>query len=106
MQKEPSKDKTKNILLSSSDTLLWQGFASVIVPGLTINRICALVQFIQRKSLVKGPMGSPWIPTIIGLASIPMIIKPIDDGVEDVMDMTFRKWTGYHPHHSFESKDS
>ncbi|KAK9305497.1 hypothetical protein QLX08_003509 [Tetragonisca angustula] len=84
---------TKNIVLSMSDTLLWQSFASVIVPGFTINRICATVQFIQKRSN-NVSLKNRWIPTIIGLASIPLIIHPIDNLVEETMNVTYRRWIG------------
>lgn len=52
----------------------------------------------QRRN-VRYSLKSRWISTAVGLASIPLIIRPIDLTVEDAMDATFRKWTGYHPHH-------
>ncbi|XP_014207997.1 mitochondrial fission process protein 1 [Copidosoma floridanum] len=93
---DTSPNRTKRICLSTADTLLWQGFASVIIPGLTINRLCAAVRFAQNKS-VKPMLRSPWISTVIGLASIPVIIHPIDLLVENSMNATFREWTGYKP---------
>ncbi|XP_029660075.1 mitochondrial fission process protein 1 [Formica exsecta] len=95
-QTDATSQKTKNVLLSTSDTLIWQTFASIIVPGLTINRICATVQFAQKKS-TRVAFKKPWISTLIGLISIPFIIHPIDHAVEGAMDVTYRKWTGYHP---------
>ncbi|XP_011058329.1 PREDICTED: mitochondrial fission process protein 1 [Acromyrmex echinatior] len=95
-QEDATPQKLKNVLLSTSDTLLWQAFASVIVPGFTINRICAAIQFAQRKS-TRIVWKKPWISTLIGLISIPFIIHPIDHAVEGAMDVTYRKWTGYHP---------
>ncbi|XP_053972510.1 mitochondrial fission process protein 1 [Hylaeus volcanicus] len=87
---------TKNAFFSMSDTLLWQSFASVIIPGFTINRICATVQYVQRKS-TNVALKNRWISTIVGLVSIPFIIHPIDHMVEDTMNLTYRKWIGYHP---------
>lgn len=96
LQVDTSPQKIKNVLLSTSDTLIWQAFASVIIPGFTINRICAAVQFAQRRS-TSVVLRKPWIPTIVGLVSIPFIIHPIDHAVERTMDVTYRKCTGYHP---------
>lgn len=87
--------KSKNVLLSMTDTLLWQSFASVIIPGYTINRVCAAVQFIQKKSN-NTYLKSRWIPTLIGLATIPVIIHPIDNLVEEIMNITYRKWIRYY----------
>lgn len=102
-QKIGKEDKNKRIILSASDTLIWQSFASVIIPGLVINRICAGVRFMQKNA--KSPvMRNPWVSTIVGLISIPLIIRPIDDGVERTMDSTYRQWTGYHPQKEMDDK--
>lgn len=95
-QNDQSPQRRKNVLLSASDTLLWQSFASIIIPGFTINRICAVVLFAQRKT-TRLILKNPWMPTIIGLSSIPIIIHPIDHLVEEVMNATYRKWIGYSP---------
>ena len=59
------------------DTLIWQGLASVVIPGVTINRICAGSRLILQYS--RAPSGiSKWIVLGMGLGSIPIIIKPID----------------------------
>lgn len=96
LQANDTSQRIKNVLLSTSDTLIWQTFASIIVPGFTINRICAAVQFVQRKS-TRTTFKKPWISTLVGLVSIPFIIHPIDHAVEGAMDVTYRKWTRYHP---------
>lgn len=36
--------------------------------------------------LVREGFGPRWIPTIVGLASIPLIIKPIDHAVDFAME--------------------
>ncbi|XP_062565496.1 mitochondrial fission process protein 1 [Armigeres subalbatus] len=77
--------------IASGDTLLWQMFASVIIPGFTINRICWLTKKALSMNKVKGPVGK-WGPTAIGLLAIPFIIHPIDNGVDMVMDQTYRKY--------------
>ena len=89
-------EATKHALLSMSDTLIWQSFASVIIPGFTINRICAAVQLLQRKTS-NVALKNRWMSTIVGLTSIPFIVHPIDHAVEEVMAVTYRKWVGYHP---------
>ncbi|EDQ86715.1 uncharacterized protein MONBRDRAFT_28054 [Monosiga brevicollis MX1] len=69
------------------DTTLWQGLASVALPGLAINRIVAGTRLLTKR--VAHPAGA-WIPTIVGLAAIPLIIKPIDTLVDEVMDHAVR----------------
>lgn len=62
------------------DTLIWQGLASVVIPGLVINRTCALTRLLLnqvfRKQLSMGVRK--WAVTGVGLAAIPVIIHPID----------------------------
>lgn len=63
------------------DTLIWQGLASVIIPGFTINRICALTRiFLNHRTSLRmtSPVINKWIITAVGLGSIPFIIEPID----------------------------
>ena len=111
------------------DTLIWQGLASVIIPGepfsamrnrqseaaplataavlavslapqesmrvlgyllrlcligMAINRIVWAVGRVSPASIVK------WSPTAAGLCCIPFIIKPIDHGVDLLMESVFR----------------
>jgi len=62
------------------DTLVWQGLASVVIPGLVINRTCALSRLILHGLFQKQLNRSmqKWMATGIGLGSIPFIIHPID----------------------------
>lgn len=82
---------TRGAAIATGDTLLWQMFASVIIPGFTINRICWISKKTLAMSKIKGPVGK-WAPTAIGLLAIPFIIHPIDHGVDFVMDETYRKF--------------
>lgn len=101
-QHDESPEKMKHVMLTATDTLLWQSFASVIIPGFTINRICAAVQFAQKRTSI-CTLRNPMIQTIVGLASIPIIIHPIDALVENVMNLTYRKWVGWHSKSKAES---
>lgn len=62
------------------DTLMWQGLASVIIPGLLINRTCALSRLLLYHCVGKRLSRSirHWIVTGVGLTTIPFIIHPID----------------------------
>ena len=62
------------------DTLLWQGLASVAIPGLLINRLCAGSRLLLNRYAVRvlSQQARRWAVTGVGLASIPMIIHPID----------------------------
>jgi len=77
--------------VAAMDTLLWQSLASIIIPGFTINRLCASSLFLLHKYSKIAPARQKWITTAVGLASIPLIIKPIDHGVDYAMDNSVRK---------------
>nr|CAD7403445.1 unnamed protein product [Timema cristinae] len=83
--------RRKKMLIAFSDTILWQSFASVIIPGCTINRLCASSLYILKKTTKLPKNTRKWITTGIGLASIPFIIKPIDRLVDYSMNNSFRK---------------
>ncbi|XP_017769197.1 PREDICTED: mitochondrial fission process protein 1 [Nicrophorus vespilloides] len=82
---------TKKVVYTAADTLLWQMLASVAIPGLTINRVCAASAYLLKNNKNLGKMPKKWAVTAIGLATIPIIIKPIDHMVDTVLDNTFRK---------------
>ena len=66
------------------DTAIWQGLASVAIPGLVINRI---VWSVGKLPL---PPSGRLLPTVVGLASIPFIVSPIDAGVHRLADLTYK----------------
>jgi fission process protein 1 len=85
-------------IVSTADTLLWQSLASVCIPGLAINQIVKASRFAVARSPAGVPVAiTTWLPTCLGLGSIPLIIHPIDDFVDVVMDNSFRKvqWNSY-----------
>ena len=71
----------ESALVEAVDTLLWQTAASVIIPGFLINRV---VWTVGRLTVVK------WIPTAAGIVAIPLIVDPIDHGVDGAMDLYAR----------------
>jgi len=87
------------------DTVIWQGLASVAIPGFTINRICYLSNIALRYTTSLPAATRKWTVTAIGLSAIPFIIHPIDRAVDKLMDKTFRRLTAapgagtveYHP---------
>ena len=73
------------------DGFTWQIFASVLIPGLIINRTVAGVTGMGlRKGWEVG--RSKNFGSVVGLGVIPIIVKPIDEFVEIVMDKTVRRW--------------
>ncbi|KAI3362313.1 hypothetical protein L3Q82_012626 [Scortum barcoo] len=70
--------KTARVAVAVVDTFVWQALASVIIPGFTINRVCAASLHVLGKT-TKWPLPvRKWTTTAIGLSTIPFIITPID----------------------------
>ena len=85
-------------IVSTTDTLLWQSLASLMLPGLAINQVVKASRFAVSKSSAGVPLAiTTWLPTAMGLGSIPLIIHPIDHFVDVLMDNSFRKvqWSSY-----------
>merc|ERR1712241_580206 len=79
--------------VAAFDTLLWQALASVIIPGFTINRICAASLYTLARATPQLSLNArKWMTT--GLGVIPFIVHPIDTMVHFGMDNTTRKWIG------------
>ena len=72
-----------------ADVVIWQGLASVAIPGFTINRICKGVGYLCKNMPAK-PRGI--IVTGAGLLAIPFIITPIDKGVDKAMEHGIRPY--------------
>ncbi|NXW58564.1 MTFP1 protein, partial [Eurystomus gularis] len=76
------------------DTFVWQSLASVAIPGFTINRVCA-ASLALLGALTRWPLPvRRWTTTALGLATIPLIITPIDRTVDLLMDSSLRKLYG------------
>lgn len=78
-------------LKQTGDVFLWQMSASVIIPGIVINRITWAAGKLVKNAKISH-VARKWLPTCIGLAVIPLIIKPIDTAVDHAMDRTYRKY--------------
>ncbi|XP_071448132.1 mitochondrial fission process protein 1 [Hetaerina americana] len=86
--------RRSEVLKVSADTLVWQGLASVIIPGFTINRVCAGTLYLLRKTTKWPKIVRKWTATGVGIFCIPLIVTPIDHGVHFLMDNSLRKWLG------------
>lgn len=82
------KSPNKKAIEMFIEAAVWQGLASVIIPGFTINRICWMSNIVIRSmmSSLLSPTRQKYLVTSIGLGCIPVIIKPIDRLVDAVID--------------------
>jgi fission process protein 1 len=80
-------------LYATADTLLWQTLASVVVPGATINLVVKASRYaVHRSPLLLPVMVAKWLPTVIGIGSIPLIVQPIDHTIDYMLDNSTRHW--------------
>ncbi|XP_023348745.1 mitochondrial fission process protein 1 [Eurytemora carolleeae] len=101
----------KNVGIAAMDTLVWQAFASVIVPGQNsfsynenyeLASLTSAGRAFQEISMSHCDQGDhagmensrKWAVTGLGLGAIPFIVHPIDNLVHTAMDHTTRKWFG------------
>ena len=86
----------KCALIEGFDALIWQLAASVALPGFTIHQIVAITLALLNAAELSGDPIIDAIPTAVGLATIPFIVKPLDELAEVGMDVTLRKlWNPY-----------
>eukprot|EP00808_Paulinella_micropora_P006887 g81558.t1 len=80
----------RNFVVSSTalDTLTWQGLASVCIPGFTIYKVVEAADRVKYTQFAKAlpKTVSNLLPTLIGLATIPWIVEPIDFSVHTLMN--------------------
>jgi fission process protein 1 len=85
----------RKIAVIGADALIWQTFASVLIPGKCIHFVTNGSKFLLEESFFKNVNLNKnvrkWGPTAIGLLTIPVIIHPIDQFVDYAMDNSIRK---------------
>lgn len=97
MSKQPGATQSA-VVQAAGDTLIWQPLASVIVPGFTINRVCATSLYAMARVIPKVPLTTrKWITTAIGLGCIPFIVHPIDSSIHFVLDNSLRRYLDLAP---------
>lgn len=83
-------------VIESLDAFIWQIAASVALPGYTIHQIVAATVLVSNNYGWDADPVLKVLPTAIGLATIPFIVKPLDEFAEKGMDWTLRKlWSPF-----------
>ena len=78
------EDKLTDTLRISTETLTWQMLASVFWPG-------SIIRVIVNMAAHMAGDDHQFLPTLVGLAAIPLIIKPIDATVDKLMETSITK---------------
>ena len=77
-------DRSNAAAAAMADAALWHAAASVVLPGVIINRSVWATRTILHKAAAPPAMvGS--LPTAVGLLMIPLIVHHIDDAVTCAM---------------------
>ncbi|XP_049879608.1 mitochondrial fission process protein 1 [Pectinophora gossypiella] len=92
LQKFWHDGRLTKVLWATGDALIWQSLASIIIPGIVINRIVAYSNVGLKKYAPKIPRRQRlWMTVGIGIMSIPIIVSPIDHSVHFLMNITYRQ---------------
>lgn len=88
-----AKKPQNEIALKTTDLMIWHGFASMILPALTIHSIVKYSgKGIDKFNVFNSHSKlKTWSPTLIALMCIPFIIHPIDHVTDFAMDNSIRK---------------
>src|SRR6056300_1852676 len=78
------EDKLTDTLRISAETMTWQMLASVFWPG-------SIIRVIVNMAAHMAGDEHQFLPTLVGLAAIPMIVKPIDTTVDKLMETSISK---------------
>ncbi|XP_073947950.1 mitochondrial fission process protein 1-like [Choristoneura fumiferana] len=85
--------RPRSVAIATGDAILWQTFASVIIPGYTINRISAFTgRGVKKFGRVLPSFVGKGITVAVALCCIPIIVSPIDHMVTFAMNHTYRMW--------------
>ncbi|XP_019733227.1 mitochondrial fission process protein 1 [Hippocampus comes] len=87
--------QTTRVAAAVADTFVWQALASIVIPGFTINRVCAATLYLLGRTTKLPLPVRKWTTTAVGLSTIPFIISPIDRSVDYLLDSSLRKVYGH-----------
>ncbi|XP_044738518.1 mitochondrial fission process protein 1-like [Chrysoperla carnea] len=101
-QEDKPPEPTPPPILAALDRYGWHMLASVVIPRYTLRQVhCGLEVFADFLRLCR-PVRT-YFTTALALASIPLIIRPIDAISDHIMDMSYR--TVFGTPKSEENKD-
>jgi fission process protein 1 len=96
---EGASDRANQAAAVATETLTWQMLASVFWPGSFIRVVVATTNLALAKADVsafdslaaQGLDVERILPTLLGLAAIPFIVKPIDTTIDAAAEISFAK---------------
>jgi mitochondrial fission process protein 1 len=87
-----SSNSVEKAAIVFGDSFVFHSLASMILPALLIHAIVkhSSVGIVRYNVFAGRQKVREYAPTVLGLASIPFVVGPIDHGVEYVLDNTIR----------------
>lgn len=82
-------NRRPNPVLKAADALIWQGLASILLPGLVIGGVARGSNILMETLKVAKPMNR-FIPLGLVILTLPLFGNAMDQVVDTVMDNTTR----------------
>ncbi|XWV25559.1 hypothetical protein QJ856_gp0195 [Tupanvirus deep ocean] len=76
---------------------LWHAQASLLFPTMTIHTIVNLVRNSSKKMTWINPRITKFLPAGVALASIPLLIEPLDKLADTTMKYTYCQYFDFEP---------
>jgi fission process protein 1 len=80
----PRNERLEESLKASTETFIWQVLASLFWPGGVIHLMVNIIDFTI-------PGDNEYFSIALGILLIPVIVRPIDEFVDDIMEDTVSK---------------
>jgi hypothetical protein len=89
-QVSPLKIEPKQKIIKTCDTLIWHGFASLLIPGVIVHGTVKYSDKILKCTFPNLKYASKF-PPIIGLMSIFAVVHYVDSSTDALLNSTTRK---------------
>jgi fission process protein 1 len=88
--------RTTTALMNGIDTMVFHSLASILIPCTLVRQITSMsASMLNSRPQLSTPVRT-WGPVGIGLACVPLMMRPVDKFTHFVMDKTVRKIYHYH----------
>jgi len=80
----PKDERLEETLKASTETFIWQILASLFWPGGVIRLTVNIIDYLT-------PGENEYLSTVLGILLIPVIVRPIDEFVDGIMEDSISK---------------
>lgn len=89
-QVNPMKIEPKQKMIKTCDTLIWHGFASLLIPGVIVHSVVKYSEKLMKHTIPTFKHASKCSP-LIGLGSIFAIVHYVDAFTDTLLNYSTRK---------------